>query len=227
MLYCTLLITQIYEWIVYIIFLRFQSSYRYVQHVIDQKKNVYNKREKFILFCYLATVSVFCISVFLCDKNVKEYLNNNMESNKMKAKRLYIANLLLLLCACIIVSIIYIRTLAQKGNEHLKYHRSQIIKYNCFIILSILLKLYLVHGDNIFSYSYKTFPVYQISELTAMTMFSIFKKDEDCIECFKISTIECFSIFQIARQNSNKDEYFDDLSSQSTDRLQDSDILKL
>ena len=81
-----------------------------------------------------------------------------------------------------------------------------IIRYVLWLFVSLGVKLFLV--KTMFSYSNQSLPVYSMSELIVMTLFAVFKSDEDCFSCFQRADCETYSIFQV-KQSLLRDELFE------------------
>lgn len=63
-----------------------------------------------------------------------------------------------------------------------------------WLVLSIAIRLALT--KRIFSFDKGTLVIQPLSELLLVTVFSVFKKDEDCFSCFnKCEEIERYSLF--------------------------------
>lgn len=83
-------------------------------------------------------------------------------------------------------------------SEHV-YHNKLTNQYIIWLSLSLFVKMFL--GTKIFSFDSSTLAIQPLSELLMITLFSVFKRDEDCFNCFrKCDYIENYSIFQI-KQN--------------------------
>jgi len=121
-------------------------------------------------------------------------LVNKCDHHMLMAKLIYLLNYGTL--ALLIVSVVYAFNYYTKrhANNTFVYHRNLSIKYTIFLLLSLIIKMFLV--NNLFSYNTNTLPIYAVSELIVMMLFSVFKKDEDCFTCFQRCTdLEVYSIF--------------------------------
>jgi hypothetical protein len=82
----------------------------------------------------------------------------------------------------VIISTIFKYTTKKKFFSEHKYHSSVTNKYIFWLMSSLLIKFY--QSTRIFSFQTITLAIQPVSELMLITLFSLFKRDEDCFRCF-------------------------------------------
>jgi hypothetical protein len=105
------------------------------------------------------------------------------------------------LAGCIILlTFAYRKLLLRREIGQYEEHISEIKRYSLFLLASIGIKLFL--ATQLFEYkSTYALPTYSISEMVALTLFCLFKKNSDCFQCFNRSQEITYSIFQIKLKN--------------------------
>ena len=71
------------------------------------------------------------------------------------------------------------------GSHQIVYHnkhKKTLILYTVQLFLSLGVKLFLV--EDLLDYDSDTLPIYAVSELLIMILFSVFKKDDDWFKCY-------------------------------------------
>ena len=128
----------------------------------------------------------------------QKYINNcNFYFNM--TTYLYFALYIFLWLTIIFVTWFFKYTVRTKYFSEHVYHDKLTNQYIIWLSLSLFVKMFL--GTKIFSFDSSTLAIQPLSELLMITLFSIFKRDEDCFDCFrKCDYIENYSIFQI-KQN--------------------------
>jgi hypothetical protein len=198
-------------------FLWFQIPRRVKLEELIGLRNYYNKLEVRWLIAHIFVILMYCFFQYLIDWNLHQYslqqdnvpkysvwetwtdeqkanLQNSCHHYANRAKFVYIVNYGSLVVLISIVVIAYNYLTKRHANENFIYHRNQSYKYTCFLFISLGIKMYLV--TNLLSYDTNTLPIYAVSELVVMMLFSVFKKDEDCFTCFQRCTdLETYSIF--------------------------------
>lgn len=130
------------------------------------------------------------------DEVQKKTIKNNCDKWQKATSAAYIAENM-----CYFLIIVGSGTWLKHTNKtrfHLnhKYHSKMVNKYMCWISLSLLIKFCQV--NTMFSNDVLVLALQPLSDLLVVSLFSIFKEDEDCFVCFnKSETISHFSIFQI------------------------------
>lgn len=134
-------------------------------------------------------------------------------NNEFRAKAIYIFIYASLALLILIVVWCFNYLTFRHSHETYLYHRNLSMKYTAWLFLSLAIKMYLV--STLFSYETNTLPIYAISELIVMMLFSVFKKDEDCFHCFqRCSDLDTYSMFQMSKQLF---QHLDEISEESSD----------
>lgn len=212
-LYCAMILTQLFEWKMYIVFINFQSSNK-PEELIGLKKK-YNRREKLYFYGFLLIILVFGCLTYSIDKLVGLYSHNKCPDvdekthpkdkatcdNYQRCAYIIYVFVYSFLAGCIILSsLVYRRLLQRREIGQFEEHIGEIRRYSVFLLASIGIKLFLTSQ----LFEYKTIlalPIYSISELVALTLFCLFKRNSDCFQCFNRSQEITYSIFQITLKN--------------------------
>ena len=109
-----------------------------------------------------------------------------MESHEKHLKiagAIYLFIMGCLLISLIVNSIWLIITLRAYQHDDWNTHKSMIYRYTFFMLASLIIKIILVLQLTDYDNN-SNLVLYTISDLLALTLFSIFKIDEDCFSCF-------------------------------------------
>ena len=138
------------------------------------------------------------------------------------AKQYYNFILGCLLISLIIVSIMFISILRNYQRDDWQNHRRMIYSYLFFMLFSLAIKFSLVH--QLTDYNSDTNLIkFTISEMLALTLFSVFKLDEDCFTCFnRCQEIPNYSIFQMG----DKKQGFILIESEEPDQMYSKNLIE-
>jgi hypothetical protein len=99
-----------------------------------------------------------------------------------------------------LVSLKFISILRRLQYDDWQSHKCMIFRYICFMLASLIIKFYL--GTQLTDYTNESnLNLYSLSELIALTLFVVFKVNEDCFQCFnRCVNIDRYSVFQFKRK---------------------------
>jgi len=171
------------------------------ENTLNFVKKDFNKREIKYTFLFVSLLCILIGELFITEHFKMKYsnsriLNNEEDQSTYKSLSVSFYVILLLVDGAFILSagLVLILKIRKRFNSEYVYHRRMIIQYMIFLISSVIVKISLL--DQINSFDLTQLPIYGISELLPITVFTVLNSDEDCFDCFnKSADIKQFSIF--------------------------------